>query len=281
MRKIGIESGAYEDRLTKYSSIAADGFEAVDYQGFVDTTTDLFSGSLADFENKLKAERAAAEDAGLLISQSHGPWRWPVYDSTPEMRAERMEKMKKSLYGTALLGCKYMVIHPIMPYGSDMPDDTNCESFMNMNREFFSELIKEAERCDVVIAFENMPMGQLPIASPKTTADFIRSFDSRYFKMCLDTGHGRIHGEDPGKVIRYCGDIITVLHVHDNDGIGDRHWLPYKGCIDWADFTKSLSLLDESVVMSLECAVSKETPEPELTAERRNLAKIALTLAGR
>lgn len=281
MRKIGILSGAYTDELERYTRLRADGFEAVDYQELCNTNTELFTSGIAEFERRLKTERSAAEAAGVLISQTHGPWRWPVHDSTEAERAERMEKMKLSLYGTALLGCKYMALHPIMPFGASMEDDTNTERFFEMNREFYSELIEAARQNDVVICFENMPMVHLPIASPKTTSDFIRSFNSEHFKMCLDTGHGIIHGENPGDTIRRDHDIIKMLHVHDNDGRSDFHWLPYNGVIDWADFTGSLELLDESVVMALECSVPKKMPEPTLTVCRKALAKVAQQLAGR
>ncbi len=281
MRRIGIMSGGYPLGLEKYIRLRIDGFEAIDYQEFADTESELFTSGMAEFERRLSEERAAAETSGVVISQTHGPWRWPVNDSTETERAERMEKMKLSLYGTALLGCKYMAIHPIMPFGADMPEDTNKERFLELNREFFTELIDEAKKCGVVICFENMPMGRLPIASPKSTADFVRSFDSEYFKMCLDTGHGIIHHEQPSETIRRDHDIIRMLHVHDNDGHIDRHWLPYNGVIDWSDFTDSLKLLDESVVLSLECHVPNKIPEPTLTSCRRSLAEVAMTLAGR
>ena len=280
MRKTGIQSGAYAAE-ERYEKMRADGFEAVDYQELCDTETPLFTSGIAEFERILKNERRLAEAAGVGISQTHGPWRWPVYDSTPEERAERMEKMKLSLCGTALLGCRYMAIHPIMPFGHSMEDYSKTAEFMSMNHEFFSELIKEAERCGVVICFENMPMTRLPIASPKTTSDFIRSFSSTHFKMCFDTGHGIIHGEKPGDTIRRDADIIKILHVHDNDGKNDFHWLPYNGVIDWADFTDSLALLDENVALSLECRVPPKMPEPALTSCRRSLAKVAESIIGR
>lgn len=281
MRKIGIMSGAYTDDLAKYAKMANDGFEAVDFQTFVNTEDKLFEGSVTDFETKLKAEKKAADDAGISIYQTHGPWRWPVHDSTPEERAERMEKMKLSLYGTAVLGCKYMALHPIMPFGPEMPEPTNHAKFYEMNREFYSELIKEAEKDDVVICFENMPMFHLPTASPTKTAEFIRSFESEHFKMCLDTGHGFMLREEPGYSVRNCKDIIKILHVHDNDSHGDYHWLPYKGRINWADFTDSLSELDEDVVLLLECGIPKKMPEAALDSCRKSLARVALTLAGR
>ena len=135
MRKTGIQSGAYAAE-ERYEKMRADGFEAVDYQELCDTETPLFTSGIAEFERILKNERRLAEAAGVGISQTHGPWRWPVHDSTPEERAERMEKMKLSLCGTALLGCRYMAIHPIMPFGHSMEDYSKTAEFMSMNHEY-------------------------------------------------------------------------------------------------------------------------------------------------
>ena len=52
-----------------------------------------------------------------MISQVHGPWRYPPKDDTAKDRRERLEKMKKAVIISALLDCKYLVIHPIMPVG--------------------------------------------------------------------------------------------------------------------------------------------------------------------
>lgn len=77
------------------------------------------------YSKKLCAERDAAHRAGITISQIHGPWQWPPHDSTDEERAERLDKMKKSVIICSLLGCQYMVVHPIMP--SSTLDDEHFE----------------------------------------------------------------------------------------------------------------------------------------------------------
>ena len=155
-----------------------------------------------------------------------------------------------SLRGTALLGCRYMAIHPIMPFMYEV-DDAQRPLYYEMNRAFFAELIREAERCGVVICFENLPFKGLPTSSPTATAAFVREMASPFFQMCLDTGHSMILGEAPGEALRRNADVIRMLHVHDNDRLHDQHRLPYDGVIDWTDFRDALSAVDESVVLSL------------------------------
>ena len=101
-----------------YKKLKSFGFDYVDY-GMSDTTTVPYTYNEKDFEAYLENEKKLANEAGITIWQVHGPWRYPVSDGTEEERAERMEKMKRSIHGAAILGAEYWVIHPIMPLGTE------------------------------------------------------------------------------------------------------------------------------------------------------------------
>ena len=78
----------------KYKKLREIGFDAVDFD-MANTENDLYG----EFGKEIiLREKKMAEDAGIDIYQVHGPWRFPPRDSTEKDRAERMEKMKKSLY---------------------------------------------------------------------------------------------------------------------------------------------------------------------------------------
>ena len=114
--RIGIRIQAYARfGEEKFKKARAHGYDAVDY-GMMDTETPLYTCSDAELKQQMARERALAEEAGILISQTHGPWRWPTQDGTAEDRAERMEKMKRSILATHLLGCSNWVVHPLMPW---------------------------------------------------------------------------------------------------------------------------------------------------------------------
>jgi sugar phosphate isomerase/epimerase len=36
------------------------------------------------------------------------------------------------------------------------------------------------------------------------------------------------------------GDRLLTLHISDNDGIDERHWLPGQGIINWPGFIRAL-----------------------------------------
>ena len=278
--KIGIGSGAYWNENSPDCGLGLmkkHGFECMDYQKFTDTDNNpLFSCSDAEFETLVKNDAEIISAAGIEVSQTHGPWRYPPRDSAPEDRQERFDKMARALHGTRLLGCKYMVLHPLMPFGTG--NDGDIDEYFRINTEFYSELLKIAEREQVVICLENMPMPLLPLATAAQVLDFVKSFDSPWFKVCLDTGHSAVCGVPAGEAVRQLGNYMKVMHVHDNNGRADLHMLPFSGVTDWPGFTRALHDTGFDGVLSLECSVGKNLPADIKEYHQIGLAMIAKAL---
>jgi sugar phosphate isomerase/epimerase len=55
-----------------------------------------------------------------------------------------------------------------------------------------------------------------------------------------------------GDVIRDLGDLVEVLHMHDNNGIKDQHKILGTGIIDWKDTLSALSEIGFSGYYNLE-----------------------------
>ncbi|MBP5631669.1 MAG: sugar phosphate isomerase/epimerase [Clostridia bacterium] len=281
--KTGIEwcpEKSVDNAEAELKEIRALGYDCVDFQSFCHTENIFFDGTVRDMEKLLKRVKIAAENAGIEISQTHGPWRWPPQDATEEDRSERFEKMVRSLEGTAMVGCADMVIHPVMPFGDNQNPDP--ERFMEINLEFFNRLTLKAREYGVTIDFENMPMPALTLASPRQILDFAKQIDSPYFRVCLDTGHCTMLKVDPGQAVREIGkQYLRVLHVHDNNGVSDLHWLPETGVIDWKNFSAALHEIGFDGVFSLETNVKPNGLEPEeLLRKRQELSRTARRLAG-
>lgn len=278
--KIGIGSTAYfglHSTEKDYEKIKSHGYDCIDYQNFINTETELFDLSDEDFEKFLLREKGHADKAGVEIYQTHAPWRFPPQDATEEDRAERLEKMKKSIWGTSLLGCKHFVIHPIMPFGADQ--DPEPEKLIEMNYEFMNALLPTAKEYGVILCLENMPMTRLSLSRPVEILEFVKKINSDYMKVCIDTGHCSVFGESPADAVRLTGEYLKVLHVHDNNEHSDLHWLPYHGVIDWEDFNKALNDINYDGFVSIETNVSNKLP-PELKEYHQiGLAKIAKKLA--
>ena len=278
--KIGIS----DNRIWKeehYKRLRGFGFDCYDFK-MAETLAEPYTLSDHDFGEYLKNEKRLADEAGITIWQVHGPWRYPPADSTPSDRAERLEKMTRSIEGAAMLGAKYWVVHPLMPYGTQDVPLGRAEETNELNLEFMSKLLPTAKREGVTICLENMPMRDFSLASPTAIVDFIDRIGDESLAMCLDTGHSNVCRDwlTPAETIRRHSDKVKVLHVHDNRRQNDDHLPPYFGTIDWGDFTRALAEVNFPGVLSLECTVP-QAPRGELREETYSLyAKIAKSLGG-
>jgi sugar phosphate isomerase/epimerase len=261
---------SYGDRC--YHKMKEFGFDAVDYQ--IDGE---LNGMTEDaFDSKILFQKALMEDAGVIPHQVHGPWRYPPHDETEEARAERMDVMKRSLRGTALLGCRYWVIHPLMPFGSK--SDGDFAEFWKINLDFFKALLPTAKQYGITICFENMPMRSLSISPVPKTLEFINEINDENFQFCLDTGHCWIRGMKPGDAVRMAGKHLKVLHVHDNEQLPDPHRVPGEGTIDWDDFMAALHETKFNGVFSLECKLNEYLTDLDLDTRFKKLKEVANTL---
>ncbi|MBR4961788.1 MAG: sugar phosphate isomerase/epimerase [Clostridia bacterium] len=282
--KIGIGISAYCNRPLeeRYKIAKAHGYDSVDF-GMSVTEAEPYNLSDAEAEAMLLANRRYAEEAGIEITQVHGPWRWPPQDGTEEERAERMEKMKRCLHYTALLGCKYMVVHPIMPFYINDIGTGNEAATWQINLDYYRELLVTAREENVIIALENMPMPQFSIGSPEQILQFVTEINDPFMKVCLDTGHVSVYDKrQPSEAVYLLKDWIKVLHVHDNGGRGDEHLLPCSrtGVIDWPAFGKALRDIGYEGSFTYETAPTRKLPQPAWDDVSRALVKLGHWIVG-
>ena len=256
--KIGINSNTMD--IGGYGRFGNDTYKKLREHGYLYTDLSISNTDLPVYylpqeqsDALLLREKEMAEAAGIKINQVHGPWRWPLGDATVEDRAERMEKMKKSIRAASILGSKYWVIHPIMPYGIEELGTEYAPKTWELNREFMTELLKTAKEYDVIICLENLPFPEFSMATPEAVLKFVREMDDDHFKICLDTGHVSVFDNlNLADEVRRVGSELKTLHVHDNKQNKDLHLMPHYGVIDWKDFVKSLKDINFEGVFSLE-----------------------------
>lgn len=284
MRKTGICSGIYFDINSNFEEafgkMKKHGFDCVDL-GLANTAnndTSLYHKDKAEQKRIISELRRASEATGIEIYQIHGPWRSPMRDGTEEERAEWSGYMKQGIEFSRALGCKFFVVHPIMPYGK--APDQDAKGFCDLNYEFFNNLLPAAQKAGVTICLENMPFLMHAISNAEQVYNFVKDMNSENMAMCLDTGHCVFWKDSPAEAVRKIGNAIKTLHVHDNDGVNDLHTYPFHGIIDWEDFKDALKGLDETVVLSIEIS-SYSIPEKDNIKEHYmcGLAKTAKYLA--
>lgn len=225
----------------------------------------LACGALKDASDEelkvyYRTAREIADEVGMGIEQVHGPWRYPPKDGTPEDRAEWFGMMVREMEACAYLGCKHFVIHPLMPYGAWQ--NPNPEEFWKINFDFFSELVKVAEKLNVIICYENMPFPALSLARPQEIVDFVKAIDSPYMKVCLDTGHSLACGVPMEDAVRQIGkEYLATFHIHGNNGKEDIHWMPFTDVGNWHAFAEALREIGYEGALTVECSVEPPVPD--------------------
>ena len=240
----GQDEASYE-RLSKY------GYDCGDFQ-MANTDDEIYNVSEEEFVKRLRTIRGYADKHGIVIHQMHGPWMWPPPEEAEECREKRFEEMAKSISAAPILGCKYWVVHPMMPYGTcDIHLDKIKETW-DFNVDYFTRLTEVAKKYGVTICVENMPMLNYSLATPGKLVELVETINDEHFQCCLDTGHVAVFNNYPvGDAVRTMGKYLKVLHVHDNHG-GDSHELPYLGNIDWEGFYQGLCDIGYDGVFNLE-----------------------------
>ena len=246
MWKLGATQGMFlsfgENRFKKMKEY---GIDCVDFK----LEAELEGRTEEEFEEYILSIKAQMDEAGVTPTQAHGPFVWPIHDETEELRAKRMILMKRSIKCASLMGIKNWVIHPIVPFGTG---NFWPEEVWRINIEFFKELLPVAKQYGVIICLENMPWKNFPIATPEQSFQLINIMNDDNFKFCLDTGHAAVCGISPADAVRFAGKDLKALHVHDNDGKGDHHFVPGLGVIDWKAFIEALKEIEYDGVFSFE-----------------------------
>ena len=253
--KVGIYYKAFdylpthEDRFKRLSDL---GFDSVDIS-FADTDTSKYY-HVEKMEEQCAHIRSVAKKYKVTISQVHGPW--PTDDDTEEGRKWGWECMHKAVYGTYLLGAKYLVIHPQMPFGADRDDDPDFAEQMTV--DLLRELIPDCEKYGVTVCLENMPFRNQRISTVKNIVRAVEKVNSRYVGICFDTGHCNCMGDDVAEAVRLAAPYLKVFHIHDNNmNTFDAHLLPGMGNIDWISFSEAVADIGFDGTLSLETGCPK------------------------
>lgn len=133
---------------------------------------------------------------------------------------------------------------------------------------------------DITVCLENLrPAFQghtdLIDESADDLLDILERIGSPRFGICLDTGHLHLTRKDQRAFILTAGSKLKALHIADNDGSFDQHFMPFgQGNIDFAEMVHALREVGYDGIFNLEISGERHLP-----LELRD-AKIAYIKAG-
>ena len=176
-----------------------------------------------DWLEKVMALCKKAELLGVRYTHSHAPGNV----------GNRSEAQMRAFEAAALLGARYIVVHPIHEIGGRIITDD--AEFIRVNREATLSLLPIAKRLGLIILSENILWGSS--IHPKNIVELVKAVDSPCFGWCFDTGHANCYGITPS-ILRKLDVVPLSLHIQDTHGpgFGDEHLLPGDGMIDWKEF---------------------------------------------
>lgn len=228
-----------------------------------------------DWRQWTREVRRFSDRIGLPVLQAHASWEQTVaedfhFEPPYEIYARTMEACH-------ILGCRNLVFHPVL-YLFRVREEGMKERLHEWNVQWFRALLPLAEKFDLVIELENMfdyRHVQLPgdPAFPYTSAEDMLALcdrlDSDRVRICLDTGHANIAGQDVPAMIRRYGNRLAVLHLNDNFGkiepvFEDLHLFPGYGLLDWEAIFSALHEIRYDGTVNMEPVAQLDRMPPEL-----------------
>ncbi len=195
-----------------------------------------------DWEQKACELAENTAKSGYTYIQSHAPYAFNIYNDVDYYR----ELTRRSFHVASILGAGYIVIHGMFRPEPDTEPD--FEKDIERSYEFYAPFVELAERLGIGVAVENLfNYGKKHIftADVEEQIALIKRFGSSNVSACWDVGHGHVrYGEEHLEQMKKLGPLLTCTHIHDNMQSKDLHIPVFMGDIDWAEFMKTLRLMD-------------------------------------
>lgn len=168
-----------------------------------------------------------AKEFGLGVDNIHLPYEdcnllWS--DKTSEREAY-VNELIKYLEGCKSSGAEKVVMHTNRSSLSDADYKNGYKSF--------DKIINFAEDIKIKIAVENTRKFNY-------TEFILNEFNSEYLGFCYDSSHDFINGESKGEILSKWKNRLFCVHLSDNDGTDDKHWLPKKGIVDFKSIVNTI-----------------------------------------
>ena len=187
-------------------------------------------------EPEIEHAARCLEETGLRVVDLHCPtgkdqrWGSPV----AYQRLAGIEMLKNRLRMAQRLACDVIVCH--IP--GEPGDEAARVAYWDRQKRTLDAVADVARACGVRIALENTLPGNFD-----TLERFMTLGDPEWLGICYDSGHGNARVDWPGNGLErfaQVADRVIDLHLHDNDGTGDHHQLPFTGTTDWQKLSRQI-----------------------------------------
>ena len=173
---------------------------------------------------------------GKRVISYHVPFKQidDIADPDEVIRLRAMSRLRTHIHEASRLNSKLLIIHP----STEPIDQTKRDVYIAQLRQSMLEIEGELVLHDMKIALEFLPR----LCMGNTLSDMNRMLDnmSDRFGVCLDINHIMDQYPQIPAIIRELGAKLFTLHICDYDGVDERHWMPFKGVIDFKAMLQAL-----------------------------------------
>jgi len=160
-------------------------------------------------------------------------------------------------------GIPMVILHPV----HKAPALTPCEAGLRR----LQRLAAHAKKLGIKIALENTFLeGYLEY--------ILTNLKDENLGLCFDSGHYHAFFNDTFN-LNFCSNRIFAVHLHDNDGSGDQHLLPFDGTTDWTSLVRDLKRGGFDGHIALEPSYRKEYLELDIVEFYRQAYERGVKLA--
>ena len=184
-------------------------------------STSIWIGEDNRREMDLEDEPSIIKDCGLILEYAHAPYRninslWDKYKSW-----ETELEIKRHIDYCSKNEIPILVIHLTKGYRIK---EANEYGLIALRR-----LIEYAKDRKVRIAAENTKQNSV-------LEKVFHEIEDPVLGLCFDTSHDNLYSDLKFGIMEKYRERLLCLHISDNDGRVDDHWIPYQGKIDWEAF---------------------------------------------
>jgi len=160
------------------------------------------------------------------LHSAFGGWR-DISSPDEETRRKALESLRSDFALAKELGCQVVVVHPsVEPILAE-----DRAGHIVQARASLAEVAEMARENGVRAGVEPLPRTCLGNTASEM-ALLLEGAPAEHVGVCLDVNHANV-GQDLAAFIQQFGRRIISLHISDNDGVDEKHWLPGEGVIDW------------------------------------------------
>jgi sugar phosphate isomerase/epimerase len=222
--QIGVLNHPTRDPVVEIHRIAGLGFDFIDFTMEPPCT---IPGAV-----DVGAVRAALSEAGLGVV-GHTGWYLPLAHPHPGVREGAERDLADSIRLAAACGADRVTIHPQGKFTDLVP----IAQIIEWHIDSLRRLCDVAKSAGATVMIENVP--HAIFNDVVTIAPLLNALPD--LRLLIDIGHTWLRGKQRlGELLDAFGDRLAHVHVSDNCGVKDDHFLLGVGAIEWPDAFRQL-----------------------------------------